>query len=149
MKRKTVVAVIDSGINMEEQIFLERNIKNYCYKDNGFELTNSTIINTHGAEVIKILLHEDPELEVISLQILQENNKCPFLYVVKAIEFCIELKVNIINMSLGTCIADQRKRDLLEFACEKAIDAGIVIFAADTNVQGKNHTRQISSRLLE
>ncbi len=56
---------------------------------------------------------------------------------VKAIEFCIELKVNIINMSLGTCIADQRKRDLLEFACEKAIDAGIVIFAADTNVQGK------------
>lgn len=137
MKRKTVVAVIDSGINMEEQIFLERNIKNYCYKDNGFELTNSTIINTHGAEVIKILLHEDPELEVISLQILQENNKCPFLYVVKAIEFCIELKVNIINMSLGTCIADQRKRDLLEFACEKAIDAGIVIFAADTNVQGK------------
>ena len=50
MERKTVVAVIDSGINMEEQIFLERNIKNYCYKDNGFELTKSSITNTHGAE---------------------------------------------------------------------------------------------------
>ncbi len=137
MERKTVVAVIDSGINMEEQIFLERNIKNYCYKDNGFELTKSSITNTHGAEVTKILLHEDPDLEVVSLQILRENNKCPLLYVIKAIEFCIELNVNIINMSLGTCISDQRKRELLEFACEKATDAGIVIFAADTNVQGK------------
>lgn len=137
MKRKTVVAVIDSGINMKEKVFLERHIRNYSYQDNGFELSTSNVINTHGAEVIKILLHEDSDLEIISMQILQENNKCPLLYVVRAIEFCIELKVDVINMSLGTCILDQRKKKLLEFACEKAIDSGIVIFAADTNARGK------------
>lgn len=135
MNKKIVVAVIDSGINMKEQIFLDRKIKNYRYREEKFELAISNVLNTHGSEVIRVLLHEDSDLEVVSIQTLQDNNRCSVFHIVKAIEFCIELRVDVINMSLGAYNLDQRKKALLQLACEKAVEAGITIFAADNNVK--------------
>lgn len=137
MVKKTVVAVIDSGVDMREQYFKDCKVKNYKLENESFEICCGQVRNTHGEEVVRILLHEDPKLEIISIQTLQENNKCSLFHIIKAIQYCIDLNVDVINMSLGTTKLDLNKYELLKSVCDRAIDRGIVIFAADNNVKGK------------
>ena len=54
---------------------------------------------------------------------------------IKAIDFCVRLKVDIINISLGVCNVNDLMLDNLQKAVSRAIDAGIEIIAADKNSQ--------------
>ena len=54
-----------------------------------------------------------------------------------ALEFCIEQKVDVINLSLGSCGSTSSRLKELQQVCERAIQRGIVIFAADNNISGK------------
>lgn len=135
--KKIRVAVIDSGLNLNDPFFSNYKIVNYSYKEDGFYYSNTYSNNFHGAEVTKILLRESPDIEVISIQILKQNNHCSILELVEAIKFCIKIKVDIINMSLGISNLTDLNLKYLQDLCIVAKKQGIVLFASDHNDEKK------------
>ena len=85
MKKKIVVAVIDSGLDRKDYYIKERNIQEFKYDKSGFEICNSSSLNTHGTEVSKVIYKEAPNVEIISVQILKKNNHCFLSALIKAI----------------------------------------------------------------
>ncbi|MBE5063870.1 S8 family serine peptidase [Lachnospiraceae bacterium DSM 108991] len=135
MKRK--VAVIDSGINSSDPLLVGKEIQNLCYEDgevrNWYICTN----NMHGTEVVKVLLHEAPDIELLSVRVLQEDNRCMISAVLKAIRFCIDSDVDVINLSLGCCSSGSKRMQEMKALCNEAEERGIAVFAADHNLPGR------------
>lgn len=127
------VGIIDSGFNP----ILEDNSSVECLKYSkkfGFRTALEKVENEHGTEIAHILQREAPEcIEILSLQVLGENNKCTLQALLDAIDYCMERKVDIINMSLGYTGMDSVKIDMLRERCREANRRGIAIVAAFTN----------------
>lgn len=138
-KDKMKVAIIDSGVNVDKMFLNCSHIECLKYsKTDGFIKTTETVSNEHGTEIAEILLQEAPsEVEIVSLQILGENNKCTFDALISAIEYCIDLGVNLINLSLGYSSSDMDKIHKLKDMCQTAIDKGIFIVAVSNNEVSK------------
>lgn len=134
MKRK--VAVIDSGINATDPLLMGKKIKNLCYEEGEFRNWYICTKNMHGTEVVKVLFHEAPDIELLSVRVLQEDNRCMISAVLKAIRFCIDSKVDIINLSLGCCSYGSSRIQEMKALCDEAERKGIAVFAADHNVPG-------------
>lgn len=130
--KKIKVAVIDSGIDLEDSYFDKYEICNY-YNGEIYCNTSTCINNYHGTEVAKILLREAPNIDLVSIQILKENNHCSVLALGEAIKLCITLEVNIINMSLGIINLSGSNQEYLHELCILARKKGIFLFASDHN----------------
>ena len=101
--RKITVAVIDSGVDKSDLYFEEKDIEDLYYENQEFKACYAGKINPHGTEIIKVLLKEAPDIRILSIRILQEDNRCMLSAVIKAMDFCIDQKVDVINLSLGSC----------------------------------------------
>lgn len=134
-----VIALIDSGVNKKEIPIDERNVCCMKYTELGdFVRQEEYLENEHGTEIASILYHEAPEhTQILSLRVLGDDNKCTITALLKALDFCMEKKVDIVNMSLGYAGTDPEKIKLLEEKCEEVKRQGIVIIAAHTNEEGK------------
>lgn len=137
MKKKMVVAVIDSGVNKMDGMLQEQDIEDIYYEDQEFKTCYVGKLNPHGTEIIKVLLKEAPDIKILSVRTLQADNRCMLSAIIHALEFCIEQKVDVINLSLGSCGSTSSRLKELQQVCERAIQRGIVIFAADNNISGK------------
>lgn len=133
MKRKVVVAVIDSGVDTSDEKLNDKDIRDIYYEDGSFKSRYIGEINHHGTEVIKVLLKEAPDIQIVSIKILQENNRCSVTAIIEAVRYAVRIRVDIINLSLGSCVSRTRKVSELELACNEAVEHGIVVFAADNN----------------
>lgn len=133
IENKVKVAVIDSGMDLGDPFLKKYKVDNYCHKKNQFLKNKFNPTNMHGTEIGKILLREAPGIEIISIQVLDENNKCKIDEVIEAMKFSITKNVNIISMSLGIISISKEKLLGLEAICKMAADKGIVIFAAHHN----------------
>lgn len=138
-----VVAVIDSGVNKMDGMLQEQDIEDIYYEDQEFKTCYVGKLNPHGTEIIKVLLKEAPDIKILSVRTLQADNRCMLSAIIHALEFCIEQKVDVINLSLGSCGSTSSRLRELQQVCERATQRGIVIFAADNNISGKNHIRLI------
>ena len=132
-----VVAVIDSGVNKMDGMLQEQDIEDIYYEDQEFKTCYVGKLNPHGTEIIKVLLKEAPDIKILSVRTLQADNRCMLSAIIHALEFCIEQKVDVINLSLGSCGSTSSRLKELQQVCERAIQRGIVIFAADNNISGK------------
>ena len=137
MKKKMVVAVIDSGVNKMDGMLQEQDIEDIYYEDQEFKTCYVGKLNPHGTEIIKVLLKEAPDIKILSVRTLQADNRCMLSAIIHALEFCIEQKVDVINLSLGSCGSTSSRLRELQQVCERATQRGIVIFAADNNISGK------------
>ena len=137
VKRKLLVAVIDSGVNKEDGYLKDLEIENLYYEEREFKTCYAGKLNPHGTEVIKVLLKEAPDIKILSIRTLQENNRCMISDVINSIRYCIEAGVDIINLSLGSCGPTAKRLADLKAVCDEATEKGIVIFAADNNNAGK------------
>lgn len=137
MKEKMLVAVIDSGVDKNDKILQCKDIENFYYEDQELKTCYMGKINPHGTEIIKVLLKEAPDIKILSIRTLQEDNRCMLSAIIRAIEFCTEQNVAVINLSLGSCSSTSTRLRELQEACDKAVNKGIVIFAADNNKSGK------------
>lgn len=139
MRKKIVVAVIDSGMDFDDRYIKGKLIKEYRYNKGVVECHSAGSItkinNTHGTEVSKIILKENPNVRIVSIQILHDNNHGMLSELIKAIDLCVSLKVDIINISLGVSNARSDLLESLQKAIWRAISAGIEIIAADNNSQ--------------
>lgn len=131
LKKKIKVAVIDSGIDMNNLFFKDKEI--VCLKIEEDKIVEcNTDTNGHGTLVASYILRECDNVDIISIQILNENNNSSVDKLIQAINYCIKNKIDIINLSLGMHIKSN-KIEILRLACNKAISNGILIFAAHSN----------------
>lgn len=137
MSEKMVVAVIDSGVDKSDKLLQEKDIEDLYYENHKFKTCYVGKINSHGTEIIKVLLKEAPDIKILSIRTLQEDNRCMMSTIIQAIEFCMKKEVDVINLSLGSCSSISTRLKELYEVCGRAIKKGIVIFAADNNQSGK------------
>ena len=131
---KVKIAILDSGIDYNENI-------NVVYRKNflGDDISPLYEDNTgHGTAIAGIIASDgregtikgiNPNVDIYSARILDENNQAPISRVVESIYWAIEEDVDIINISFGTSV----NSEILHNAIKEANDAGILIFAASGN----------------
>jgi len=82
--------------------------------------------------------------KIMSLRILDNRGEGDVISVVKAIDYAISKKVDIINLSFVSDVDSAFLRDSIK----RAHDAGILIVAASGNDQGKNHGKDIAEQRM-
>jgi subtilisin family serine protease len=126
------VYIIDTGLTNSESLL--KHVKSRS-------ITNSMgQKNTHGSFVASIVAAKKeyspdkvsgiaPECQVFLADVTDAQGKIFTSYLVKAIQDAIDLHVDIISISLGTGVYDQK----LENVVRAAANQGILIFAASGN----------------
>lgn len=93
------------------------------------------VSNTHVAGIIAArdnaigIVGVAPQSSLIAIKALGDDGNGSFEAIIKGIEIAIQLKADIINMSLGSPVGDS----LLQAACKKAYDANIPLICAAGN----------------
>ncbi|WP_026835485.1 S8 family peptidase [Eubacterium xylanophilum] len=135
-KRKVKIAVIDSGVDAENDIDLAGSISLVPGEENMSPLFMDG--SGHGNSVAGLIAAKNngegitginPNAEIYSIRVLDDNNESPVSRVVEGINYAIEQKVDIINMSFGM----DSSSVLLQEAVQKAEKAGILVVAAAGN----------------
>ena len=134
------VAILDSGIDYLDDIdvYCKRDFIDNIQSDEDSMLPLFEDLCGHGSSVAGIIAAKDnsigitginPNVQLYSARILDEECKAPISRVVDAIYWAIENKVNIINISFGTTTDSEA----LHKAIKDAYKAGILIIAAAGN----------------
>lgn len=134
------VAVLDSGVSFDEDIPVTERIaisegevtENVLFDDttgHGTGLAGIIVAQNNGSGIRGI----NPDAQIYSIQILDENNQTTLSNLVAAIYKAQELDCQIMNMSLGTNVDSK----VLYDAVRSAYDAGILTVAAAGNAKGK------------
>lgn len=140
-ERKVKVAVLDSGIDMTDNVVVAER-RNFI-SDRPVELPLIEDLCGHGTSVASILVGTKTDsdvqgvnsnVELYSARVLDEYKQAPISRVVEAIYWAIEKDVDIINISFGT----QTYSDALRTSIEAATDKGILVVAAAGN-HGSNN----------
>lgn len=140
------VAVIDSGIDVHNDLATKQWI-DFSDKVNGYKPIDN---NGHGTEIAGIIAAQKNnygmigisyDSDIYSVKILDKNNEGYISSVIKAIEWCIDNNIDVINMSFGL----DENSSLLYSAIKKAYDKGILLIAAS----GNNNTIQYPARYNE
>ncbi len=135
-KKKVKVALIDSGVDLFNDIDVKESINLIPGEENVLPLFWD--ISGHGTSIAGILAAKDngegitginPDIELYSARVLDENKSAPVSRIIEAIYWAIEKKVNIISLSFGTTVRSEG----LETAIRKAAEEGILIVAAAGN----------------
>ncbi|OME05866.1 hypothetical protein BSK64_13380 [Paenibacillus odorifer] len=130
--KKIKIAVIDSGVNQKDELLLANNIK-AIKLENGLCQNCDFDSNGHGTDIIKIICGQTENPYLISIQILNKSNKGSLDALCEAIKYCVEIGVNIINLSLGLRIKVTEKIKKLEEYCNMAVNKGIIIISSNNN----------------
>lgn len=126
------IVMIDAYVDVHHSIFYKSKVKNLELVDKKWIVTDrDTEINPHGTAIAGILSQTVPDdIEIINFDIYDTDNDKQFGNLLSALEFvynCIEC--DIINMSLGTRLHDERLFDI----CKKLHTKGIFIVSAFDN----------------
>lgn len=134
--RKLLVAVIDSMVNLSDENLKNKNISVIKLEEESNEKSKHN--NYHGTGVCNYICSECEDVEILSIQVLNNKNKSNLQKVIDAIEYSINNYVDVINLSLGTCV-DNEKVHLLKEVCDRAEKKGIIIFSAHNNYGKKSY----------
>ena len=121
------IGMIDSGIQ-EDRFY---NISQYWVDSKGVAEENLQDNNGHGSSMFSIIREKlFVEDEIISLRL--ENRRENFnLYVAKAIDFCVNNKVQIINISLGSNFMNHIND--VASACKDALNNNVLVVSSASN----------------
>ena len=126
------IAVLDSGV---DYIMSDANVTkavNLVETEQDMENMLNDMTG-HGTSAAGIISSIDPDAEIYSVRVLDENNKGTLSRIVAGIYWCIDHDVDIINMSFGT-YSDSR---ILQEAVKDAAEKGILLISAAGNDQDK------------
>lgn len=131
------VAVIDSGCSIKpmEDSRIEKGIS-FIHYEEGFKLEkndNYFDLLGHGTTCIDIILQIAPAAEIVPIKVFNSKLETSIEILVEAINYAIEKKVDIINLSLGTKLPEALYP--LYSACEKAKGKEIIIISANANTE--------------
>lgn len=127
------VAIIDSGIDVHNELNTKGWV-DFSDKVAGYKPPDNSGHGTSMAGVVAARINIGfegiaSEAELYSVKVLDKKNAASVSTIIKAIEWCIENKIDIINMSFGM---DQYSVVLAE-EISKAFDSGILLIASAGN----------------
>lgn len=132
---KIKIEILDSGVNYSSDIdikdrvnLIEGNDFSPLYEDfSGHGTSMASVIGAidNGKGVTGI----NPNAELYSVKVLDDNIQAPISRIVEGIQWGIDHKMNIINMSFGTNINSTVLREVVQ----KANKAGILLVSATGN----------------
>ena len=112
-KKDVVVALIDSGFDlnhsfMEEQNLISRIDKRYKNVTNNSDdisdrySTGTSGIDGHGTQVGSIILDATPDnVKILPIKVEDDAGEMTFTYILEAIQYAIDMGVDVMNISLG------------------------------------------------
>lgn len=126
------IAVIDSGIGKSDDLLKNGDIITMKVEE-GKILQDEIeeVRNEHGRDIISIILSETKNIKLTSIRILDENNKGTLYDLYTALNYCIEMKFNIINLSLGFFTSGHYDK-IIEYT-QKAFYNNTTLIAAEAN----------------
>ncbi len=137
------IGVIDSGINFNHQMLAGQEPRGVSFDliDGEVKAGSSFFdVNGHGTSCAGIILEKAPNAQLFSIKVLDKNLRSRGDVLVRAIEWAIDNKIDILNISLGTT-STKHKNDLLG-VCDRAIKNNIMMIGA---VNGKGMVNYPSS----
>ncbi len=130
----TDIVIIDDGINYE--LYAIGKLQLDIEIDMNLNINNRTIqhrsSNSHGTTCAAIIKKYAPESKISSIKILNEKNGRGAKYqLIKAIQWCSENGIRLVNLSLGTIDF----RDFIEIrnCVNQAAEKGLIVVAACNN----------------
>ena len=121
------VAVLDSGVELLAGIPVAGSIN--LVKEEQYMPYYMDDMVGHGTAAADIIYQICPKAKIYSVRVLDKDNKGRLSDVVEGIYWCIEQKMDVINMSFGTPV----ESEILKKAIQAASDAGILIVGAAGN----------------
>lgn len=147
--KSVVVAVIDTGVDYRHPALAPNMLPGYDFAENDNDPMDKTGFQnpghgTHCAGVVGATGLVDggivglaPEVSILPLRFLDERGSGDLNNAIKAIDYAIEKKVDVISASWGAAVSRSQAAPLVE-AVKRADDAGIIFVAAAAN-DGKNN----------
>lgn len=116
------IALIDTGIDEKN-----KTVKDHFYVKNGKVINGCTQSNhQHATLCLEEIIKNNCDFEIVDINVASEMDQIIVKNVILAIKKAIELRVDVINMSLGV---SEYSHELF-LACREAADNNILIIAA-------------------
>lgn len=141
---KVKVAILDSGVDVGGDI----DVTGYVNLIPGEKEVTPLFQDTtgHGTSIAGIIAANNneigitginPDAEIYSIKVLDENNVAPISRIVEGIYWAIDHDINIINMSFGTSTPSEALKSAIKDAYNHGI---LLVAAAGNNGEGKTST---------
>jgi subtilisin family serine protease len=138
---RITVAILDSGINKNHP-----DLKGQIVKEFNAINPQEPVIDrlNHGTAVAGIIAAKDnsigikgvsPNVKIYSVKVLDDNGEGTIDNIIRGINWCIDQKVDIINISFGLKSNNPKLKSIID----KASDFGIIIVASS----GNNYIRDV------
>ena len=85
----------------------------------------------HGTACAGIIRKKAPDAALYSVRIFDASLIANGRVLIAAIQWCIDNEMDVVNLSLGT--TDVTFKKALQKVCRKAVDAGVILVAAESN----------------
>ncbi len=126
---KVVVAVVDTGADVSHPFLKERLLPGYNFDKQN---TNVNDGNGHGTHVSGIVVDNTPDtVKILPVKTLNDKGEGSNLTVKLAIDYAVQQKANVINLSLGGPCAGANCP--IEQAIKNAVSQGVTVVAAAGN----------------
>ena len=133
---ETIIAIVDSGINLSHPEFAGRLVPGYDFINNDEDPTDDHGHGTHVAGIAAAGINGFgtvgvcPACRVMPVKVLNQRNGGTWGTVSKGILFAVDNGADVINLSLGATITSTTLISSVQYA----IDNGVVIVAAAGNM---------------
>ena len=91
----------------------------------------------HGTACAGIIRKKAPDAALYSVRIFDASLMADGRALIAAIQWCIDNEMDVVNLSLGT--TDVTFKKALQKVCRKAVDAGVLLVAAESNDGGESY----------
>lgn len=131
--RGVIVAVIDSGIDVEHPMFKGALLPGRDFVDNDLDPSEAgTDLDAafgHGTAVAGLLRQVAPEAKLLPLRVLDPSGSGEASSVASAIRFAVNQGARIIHLSIAASVSNEGVRAALQFA----VSRGVLVVAACGN----------------
>ncbi len=145
-KQVVKVAIIDSGIDISHpSIGMIAGGVNILINKDGHFIYSSEVTDCigHGTACAGIIRKKAPDAALYSVRIFNEFLIADGRALIAAIQWCIDNEMDVVNLSLGT--TDVTFKKALQKVCRKAVDAGVILVAAESNDGGESYPAVFSA----
>jgi subtilisin family serine protease len=128
-RNKVKIAVVDSGVNSYHSHVtgIDGGIALRVNRDGWIEYHDDLRDRLgHGTAVTAVLKYLIPDASIFAVKIFDEKLVTYPSVLAEAIYWCMEEKMDIVNLSLGIARDDEKVRE----ACQMAFEAGIILVSA-------------------
>lgn len=128
MKNSQVkIAIIDSGLEKDNpNIDYQRISYGWTAFENDFGDKTG-----HGTNIVKIIQEKFLDAVIVILKVFDNKLRTKDLYIIEAINWCIENKIKIINLSIA--ISEFKNYFAIKQICDSAYAKGVIIIASAEN----------------